>query len=86
MEVVVVFEPALELVENRLRVGARIAANVVALERFHERFGHAVGLGASNRRESRHQAETERQVDGVRCDVTTAVVTEAFDAMPHVSG
>ncbi len=81
MDVVVVFEPALEPRENRLRVGARIATDVVALERLDERFRHAVRLGASNRSESRHEAETERQVDGIRCDVTTAVVAEAFDAM-----
>jgi hypothetical protein len=46
MNVVVVFEPAIELIQNRLRIGSRIAANVVALERLYERFGHAVKLGA----------------------------------------
>ena len=37
--------------------------HVIALEGFHERFGHAVGLRAADRREARHQAKLDREVD-----------------------
>ncbi len=81
MNVVVVFEPAIKLRENRLRVGPGIATNVVALERFDKRFGHAVGFRASNRRKSRHETKPKCEVNCFSSDVATAVVAKAFDSM-----
>lgn len=57
MKVVVVFEPAVEVREHRYGTGTRIAADVIPLKRFDERFRHAVGFRAANRREARRETD-----------------------------
>jgi hypothetical protein len=56
VHLVVVFEPAIELGQERSGVGPSAEPNVIALEGFHERLGDAVRLRAAHGREARHEA------------------------------
>jgi len=74
MVVVVVLEPPLKLRQDRLCV--RAIMNMVPLERFDERLGHAVGLWRSYRREARHNTDRLGEGDGLAGAVTAAVIRE----------
>src|SRR5262249_61264023 len=60
--------------------------HVVALEGLHERFSHAIGLRASNRREAGNEAEPHCKVDRLVGSVGTTVVGEPLDRMWSNSG
>lgn len=55
--VVIVFDPISYQSQNGISIGQRIDAHIIALERFHEGFRHAVGLRAGDRREALLQAK-----------------------------
>jgi len=55
--VVIILDPISYQSQNSFSIGQRIDAHIIALERFHEGFRHAVGLRAGDRREAWLQAE-----------------------------
>jgi hypothetical protein len=76
MVVVVALEPPRRLRQDRLCIWAIMNVNIVPLERFDERLGHAVGLWRSYRRKARHETDRLGEGDGVVSPVTAAVIRE----------
>ena len=74
VHLVVVFEPAIELGQERSGVGAALSRSVIALEGFHERLGDAVGLRAAHGREARHEADGVSEGDRLVGREAAAVV------------
>jgi len=60
--------------------------DAITFEGFYERFGHAVGLRASNRSEARNQAQADRELDRFVSSVTAAVVGEPLDRLRRDRG
>ncbi len=86
VDVIVIFEPALELIEHDGGAGTRVAANVVAFERLDERFRHPVGLWASYRGEACGKSELTGEVDRVAGCVTAPIVGEPFQPVRNAVG
>src|SRR5579862_5799451 len=74
-----VAEPGRQAIENGASVWQRRDADVVALERAHEGFGHSVGLRALDGRGDWLEAEVAREAPCVPGDVSRAVVGQPFD-------
>src|SRR5258705_5312982 len=55
--------------------------DVVTLEGFHERLGHAVELRAAHRREARYEAQADGKVDRRVGPVAAAIVREPLDGL-----
>ena len=81
MVVVVVLEPPRKLRQDRLCIWAIMNVNIISLERFDERLGHAVRLRRSYGRKARYEADRLGEGDGVVSPVTTAVIREPLDGM-----
>src|ERR1700684_3899022 len=81
MALVVILEPRRQLRQDGFRIRSIVNIHVVSLEGFDKRFGHAVGLRASNRREAGNEAEGDRKIDGVMRPIATAVVREPLHRM-----
>ena len=58
-----VLHPAIDEGKSGSGIRDRADPDVVALEGFDERFGHAVALRAFDRREARHQVERQGDLD-----------------------
>ena len=57
MVVAIILDPISYQSKNGFSIWQRIDAHIIALERFHESFRHAVGLRAGDRREAWLQTE-----------------------------
>lgn len=78
-EAVVVGDPARELAKNGLAAGEIGSSHVVAFDRVHECFSHAVGFGAVGRGGDGSETEGFGLEDSVRRGVGTAVVRQPTD-------
>lgn len=79
MHGVVVLEPAVELAQHAGGIGPWVDPRMVALEGFHEGFGHAVGLRAFDRRRARQQADLTGQFTSLVRAVGRAVVRQPLN-------
>src|SRR4029077_6174934 len=73
---VVVLHPAIDECESAGGIGDGVHPNVIALEGLHKRLGHAVALGAFDRREARHEIERQGDLDGPMGSEDRSVVGE----------
>lgn len=78
MHVVVVGEPNRQLLKNRQCIPRWIDVHIVPLERFDERFGHAVALRRAIRRSTRRQADVLCKASRLPSNVARSVVAEPF--------
>lgn len=81
MAVLVVLEPPRTLRQARLCIWAMMKVNIIPLERFAERPGHAVRLRRLDRRKARCKADRLGEGDGVVSPVTSVVIREPLDQM-----
>jgi hypothetical protein len=76
MHEIVISEPGTKLSQYGRSVGCGIEPDVIALEGFDERLGHAVTLGRSVRSSARNQADIGGEGTGITSDVARAIVAE----------
>jgi len=81
MVVVVVLEPLRKLRQDRLCIRAIMNVNIITLERFDERLGHAVRLRRSYGREAGNETDRLGEGDGLVSAVTATVIREPLHRM-----
>lgn len=79
VKIVVMLEPKRQLSDDGFSIRGGVYRDVIALECFDERLGHAVRLWASHRCRARFHADLAEQGCGVLGDEAGAVVGEPFD-------
>lgn len=82
----IILDPIRQLGKNGLGVGQNADARIIALERLHEAFRHAVAFGAAHGREEERQSQGAGCVRRVFGDVGAAIVGKPFHAMRRLEG
>src|SRR5215469_17960730 len=76
---VVVLHPTIDQLQSCGGIRDRVDPDIIALEGFHEGFGHAVTLRTFDRGEARDQVERQGNLDGLVGGEDRAVVRQLRD-------
>ena len=79
VNLVVVGDPSWQLTHDGFGIWSRTDADIVALDRANEGFGHSVALWTSERRRFRFEPDLAGEATGVAGDVAAAIIRKPFD-------